>query len=49
MMADAWILALLVRQRGWHVETLALLDHFTAGVMASVRRRHEPACRFPRA
>ena len=49
MMADAWILALLVRQRGWYAETIALLDHFTAGMMASVQRSHDPSCRCPRA
>jgi hypothetical protein len=49
MMADAWILALLVREHGWHPETIALLDRFTATVATSKQHRHPPGCRCPRA
>lgn len=50
MTANAWTLAPLVAARGgWCTETLALLDTFTADLVAAMEHPHRPGCRCPRA
>lgn len=49
MTANAWTLSLLVAARDWYPETIALLDAFTADLVALMAHPHRPGCHCPRA
>lgn len=49
MTANAWTLAMLVAAYGWSEGNLALLDSFTADLVAAMAHPHRPGCRCQRA